>query len=209
MTNREIYAALREAGMTAEGACGTIANMAAESAMRPDNAQDSCGFDDAAYTAQTDNGLNDFVSDGVGYGLCQWTERGRKQKLLAYAKNTGVSVGDPRMQVSFCVIEMQIDFPSVWAVVTTSHDLLQCTQTVLNAYENPAVKNLGTRMEYARQAYAYFGEPPQSASLTAPPKGEPSEGADFAGVLSLLTAYLGTEAFAAGFQEFIESGAVE
>jgi hypothetical protein len=60
------------------------------------------------------------------------------------------------MQVDFCILEMQADFPSVWQVVTTSHDLLQCTQIVLNVYENPAVKNLGTRMEYAEKALAYF-----------------------------------------------------
>ena len=51
MTNKEIYNRLRAAGMTAEGACGMLGNMAAESAMRPDNAQDSYGIPDDVYVA--------------------------------------------------------------------------------------------------------------------------------------------------------------
>ena len=210
MTNTEIFAALIAAGMTKEGACGVLGNMAAESAMRPNNAQDSYGIDDVTYTVKTDYGQNDFVNDCIGYGLCQWTERSRKQKLLAYAKNLGVSISDPHMQVSFCVIEMQTDYPAAWKVVTTSHDLLECTQIVLNAYENPAVKNLGTRMEYAQQAYDYFvsgncseiqnsspeeGKPPGGSADTAP---------DISGALAMLAAYLQTDEFAENFKKYIE-----
>jgi len=166
MTNIEIYEALRAAGMTVEGACGTIANMAAEGVMSSVNVEDradAIGISDADYTARVDNDPNyDFETDNgkhYGYGLCQWTERSRKAKLLAFARSRGVSIGDKKMQVDFCILEMQNDFPSVWRVVTTSHDLLQCTQVVLNVYENPAVKNLGTRMEYAEAAMAYFTNP--------------------------------------------------
>ncbi len=163
MTNKEIFETLRAAGMTVEGACGTIANMAAEGVMSSINVEDradAVGISDADYTAKVDSDPTyDFETDNgkqYGYGLCQWTERSRKAKLRAFARSRGVSIGDRRMQVDFTILEMQTDFPSVWQVVTTSHDLLQCTQIVLNVYENPAVKNLGTRMEYAEAAMAYF-----------------------------------------------------
>ena len=208
MTNSEIFAALVSAGMTKEGACGVMGNMAAESAMRPNNAQDSYGRDDDTYTAQTDNGQNDFVNDSIGYGLCQWTERSRKQKLLAFAKNMGVSIGDAQMQVTFCAAEMQADFPGVWKTVTTSHDLLECTQIVLNVYENPAVKNLGTRMEYAQQAYDFFttGYPPahfgETADIDEVPDACPVDGS-CASPLDLIADFLRTDACRELFKAYI------
>lgn len=158
MSKKTIYDALIAAGLTKEGACGLMGNMRAESAMRSTNAQDSYGKDDATYTAQTDNGMTNFAGDGIGYGLCQWTAASRKAKLLAYAKQQGVSVGDEDMQVRFCLLEMMHDFPDVWAFLTVSHDLLQCAQLVCTDYERPAHNNVGTRYEYAQEFFAELAE---------------------------------------------------
>ena len=56
---------------------------------------------------------------------------------------------------------MRSEYPGVWRELTTSRDLFACTQLVCNVYENPKVKNVGTRYEYAQQFYAEFvtGEP--------------------------------------------------
>lgn len=156
MSNKSIYDALLAAGLTKEGTCGLMGNMRAESLMRSNNAQDSYGKDDATYTAQTDNGLVNFAGDGIGYGLCQWTAASRKAKLLAYAKQQGVSIGDEDMQVRFCLLEMMHDFPDVWAFLTVSHDLLQCAQLVCTDYERPAHNNVGTRYEYAQEFFNQF-----------------------------------------------------
>ena len=165
MSVRSIYGLLRAAGMTREGACALMGNMMAESALRSDNAQDSRGVDDGAYTAAVDNGLLDFVGDGIGYGLCQWTLSSRKQKLLAFARARGASIGDEEMQARFCIRELREDFPGLWTLLTGSHDLSACTREVMTDYENPAVKNLSVRLEYARQAMAFFldgaAEPPE------------------------------------------------
>lgn len=160
MTNRQIYDRLRAAGMTAEGACGMLGNMAAESAMRPDNAQDSYGIPDSEYVEQVNAGARDFVTDGVGFGLCQWTAASRKRKLLTFARARGVSIADPEMQTDFVIKELteEPEFADVRRTLFTSHDLMACTQIVLNVYENPAVKNLGTRLEYAQMAYDDFGK---------------------------------------------------
>ena len=83
MTNKEIYNQFRDAGLTAEGACAVLGNMAAESGMKPNIAQRGMTtLSDEAYTASADNAIIDFVHDGVGYGLCQWTHPDRKRKLL-------------------------------------------------------------------------------------------------------------------------------
>ena len=162
MSIQTIHDTLRAAGMTEAGACGLMGNMRAESAMRANNAQDSHGMDDATYTAQADMGVYElmeaFYHDDVGYGLCQWTEASRKAKLLAFAKMSGVSVGDEDMQVRFCIWELMNDFPQVWAVLTSSDDLRRCTEIVLNIYENPQVKNLDARLAYAEEYFREFAE---------------------------------------------------
>lgn len=72
MSNRTIYDTLRAAGLTAEGACALMGNMAAESTMKANIAQRGMThMSDADYTAAADNGMIDFANDSVGYGLCQ------------------------------------------------------------------------------------------------------------------------------------------
>ena len=196
MTNKQIYDRLRAAGMTAEGACGMLGNMAAESAMRPDNAQDSYAIPDSVYVEQVDAGARDFL-DGVGFGLCQWTISSRKAKLLAFARARGVSIADAEMQVDFVIKELTEvpEFADVRNTLFTSHDLMACTQIVLNVYENPAVKNLGTRLDYAQMAFDDFGK-------SRPPSG-PAVPADF---LPLLAEYLQTAEFQEGFARYLERG---
>ncbi|MDO4991187.1 MAG: phage tail tip lysozyme [Eubacteriales bacterium] len=163
MSIKTIFNALRAAGMTEAGALGTMGNMGGESAMRANNAQDSYGLDDDAYTMQTDNGINNFTGDRIGYGLCQWTSPDRKAKLLAFAKSQGVSIADEAMQVQFCIREMWDDFPNVWTVVTTSDDVYRCTDVVCRSYEFPAKNNVGERFQFAMRYKDQLsgGEPPQ------------------------------------------------
>lgn len=190
MTNKQIYDRLRSSGMTAEGACGMLGNMAAESAMRPDNAQDSYAIPDSVYVEQVDAGARDFLDD-IGFGLCQWTLSSRKAKLLVFARARGVSIADPEMQVDFVIKELteEPEFADVRNTLFTSHDLMACTQIVLNVYENPAVKNLGTRLDYAHMAYNDFGK--------AHGDSKPSE-------VDLLLAYINTDEFKAAFKKYVE-----
>jgi hypothetical protein len=160
MSVQTIHDQLLASGMTEEGVDGLMGNMRGESAMRSNNVEDRCPIADADYVALVDNDPSyDFVTDNgahYGFGLCQWTEKKRKAKLLAYAKMQGCSIADEDMQVRFCILEMKSDFPQVWAVLTSSHDLRQCTEIVLNIYENPMVKNLGVRLQYAQAFYDQF-----------------------------------------------------
>lgn len=196
MTNKEIYDRLRAAGMTAEGACGMLGNMAAESGMRPDNAQDSYGIPDEVYVAQVDAGARDFI-DGVGFGLCQWTLDSRKAKLLAFAHSLETSIADPEMQVMFVIRELrdEPEYAEVRKTLYTSHDLRACTKIVMDIYENPAVKNLGPRLDYAQMAFDDFGK-------SRPPSGS-AVPADF---LPLLAEYLQTAEFQEGLARYLERG---
>lgn len=159
MSNKTIYESLISAGMTKEGACAMIGNMMAESGMKPNIAQRGMTtLTDEQYTEAADRGMIDFADDSVGYGLCQWTFPTRKEGLLGWAQTMRRSVGDEGVQVSYCIHELKSDYPALWNALCSSHDMLMLTQEVCNKYERPAHPNVGTRYEYAQQAYEYFCE---------------------------------------------------
>ena len=154
MTNAEIFDFFTSQGMTPEGACAMMGNYMAESSMKPNIAQRGMTkLSDEQYTAAADNGLLDFPRDQVGFGYAQWTHPKRKERLLAFAKSNGRSVGDALTQLRFTIKELKEDFHTIWSDLCTSHDLFQLTQVICNVYENPSVKNVGTRYEFAQNFY--------------------------------------------------------
>ena len=184
MSSKTIYDALRAVGMTAEGACGLMGNFQAESAMRSNNVEDRSGMDDERYTALADSGNYDFLTDygkHYGYGLAQWTLASRKENLFNTARKRGVSVSDEAMQVEFAIWELSNQFPGVWQVLTTSHDLYECSRIVCVQYESPAVNNVDVRYRYARDFFAQLAggsdpDPapdPQPESSPIPERGDP------------------------------------
>ena len=182
MSTKTIYDRLRRYGLTAEGACGLMGNFQAESAMRSNNVEDRSGMDDDRYTALADSGNYDFLTDygkHYGYGLAQWTLASRKENLLNTAKKRGVSVSDEAMQVDFAVWEISNQWPKLWELLTTSHDLYECTRQVCLDYERPAINNVDARYQFALN---FFGQlaggsdpDPQPAPQPAPePQPEPT-----------------------------------
>lgn len=151
MSAKEIYIRLREYGLTVESACAMLGNMQAESGLKSNIAQlGMTSLSDEAYTTRADNGALDFVNDGVGYGLCQWTYHTRKFMLREFARARGVSVGNEAMQVYFACEELKSDYASLWGYLCGSHDLKTATERICKEYERPAVNNLKTRTEYAK-----------------------------------------------------------
>lgn len=208
MSNQTIFDALVGAGMTVEGACGMLGNMAAESTMKPTIAQRGMtDLSDADYTFAADNGNIDFANDSVGYGLCQWTYHTRKAALLAFAKSRGVSVGDGDMQTQFCVKELKEGYPELWAMLCSSHDILQCTERICKEYERPAVNNVDVRYNFAKQAFDYFSAQPQP--VEKPPDVATDidvGGKDPVGLAAdLLLAYLKSSEFSDGFSEYAKN----
>ena len=93
-TEKTIWDFLHGKISNAYGAAGMMGNLYAESALRPDNLQNTyekkLGMTDAEYMAAVDNGsYTNFVKDSAGYGLTQWTYWSRKQALLEFAQAAG------------------------------------------------------------------------------------------------------------------------
>lgn len=159
----EIFNACMQVGFTKEAACALLANLQAESALKPNNLEDtknrSLGMTDEQYTEAVDNGsYRNFVNDAGGYGLAQWTYWSRKQNLLAFAKGQMKSIGDLGMQMDFLFKEMREDYPAIYSAMKSSHDLEYLMHELLCKWENPAEKenNMKTRMAYAQGWYQKY-----------------------------------------------------
>lgn len=167
MTIPEIlYQRALEAGFTVEAACSLIANIQGEGAFRSDNAEDKIhryGISDAEYVRRADAGLEtfngkNFIYDEVGFGYAQWTFWSRKKFLLEFCKNRGVSVSDREAQKEFIFVEMERDFPGIWKMCRTSHDLEYIMRKLIEIWENPDDHNaaMNERYPYARAWLSKF-----------------------------------------------------
>ena len=144
MSSKIIWDFLKKEGFNDFGAAGLMGNLDAESALRPNNLQDtysrSLGLSDAEYTAKVDNGTyTNFVRDSAGYGLAQWTYWSRKENLLNYAKSKKKSIGDLEMQLEFLVQELKTSYKnSVYNILVNATTIQQASDVVLMNFERPA-----------------------------------------------------------------------
>ena len=149
MSAGRIFDRLVSAGMTETGAVAMLCNMQAESGLKASIAQrGQTRLTDEQYTQAADSDAIDFVRDGVGYGLCQWTYFSRKAGLLSWAKEHGSSVGAEAMQVDFCIHELKTDFPALWDFLCRTDELYTAVSRVCGEYERPAVNNADARYSY-------------------------------------------------------------
>ncbi len=162
-TEREkyIWTRLTAAGMTPAGAAGLMGNLYAESGLDPCNLQNThekkLGLTDAAYTAAVDAGTyTNFVRDGAGYGLAQWTFYKRKEKLLDYVRAEGRSVGDLEAQLGYLLQELAESFKATLSTLKTAQDVRTASDAVLLQFERPADQSEAARARRAGYGQTYF-----------------------------------------------------
>lgn len=140
----------------AKGAAAIMGNLMAESSLNP---RCVTGTSDKDYTERADTGVIDFARDARAYGLVQWCYHTRKEGLLAYAKNTGRSVGHLQMQLEYLVKEMSENYKSVWRAVTEATSIREASDVIMLKYENPATKTEAAkkkRADYGQKFYEQF-----------------------------------------------------
>ena len=152
---KKIWDFLKSKGLNDFAVAGIMGNLRAESALSPINLQNSfekkLGYNDITYTQAVDNGIyNNFVHDGAGYGLAQWTYYSRKQNLLVYARNRKVSIGDLQMQLDFLWKEMQ-EYTTMMSELKSASTIRDASNSFLFRFERPA--NQGASVQDARTNY--------------------------------------------------------
>lgn len=158
-----IWNFLKSKGLNDYAVAGVMGNLWAESALRPNNLQNSferkLGMTDKGYTKAVDDGsYKNFIHDKAGYGLAQWTWWSRKQALLYFAEKKMRHIDDLQMQLDFLWEELQA-YPDVLKVLKTAQSVRQASNAVLTGYEKPAdqsnvVKN--RRTDFGKGFYNKF-----------------------------------------------------
>lgn len=145
----------------AYGVAGLMGNLYAESALRPNNLQNtyekSLGLSDVQYTAKVDDGsYTNFVKDSAGYGLAQWTYWSRKQALQEYAKASGKSIGDLDMQLAFIWKELSEGYKALLKTLQTVTSVTDASTAVLTQYERPADQGASVQAKRATYGQTYY-----------------------------------------------------
>lgn len=152
---------MRKQGFNNFAIAGALANIYAESRLKPNNMQNSyeakLGYTDDTYVQAVDNGTyTEFGIDRCGFGLCQWTSSGRKTGLLNFAKANGKSIADLRMQLDWFMHELKTSYKKVYngLLACTSYD--EAARLIMTGYEKPAnqsEENQLVRVGYAKEFY--------------------------------------------------------
>ncbi len=145
----------------AYGAAGLMGNLFAESGLHPNNLQNSynkkLNITDEEYTRLVDDGnYPDFFVDKAGYGLAQWTFWSRKQALLDFAKDRGVSIADLQMQLDFMWKELNDSHPTVLIVLKEAKSVREASDAVLMWYEKPADQSEAVQAKRAGYGQGYY-----------------------------------------------------
>lgn len=165
-------------GLSECGVAGLMGNLHAESALAPNNLQNTyskkLGMTDAEYTAAVDSGAyTNFVRDSAGYGLAQWTYWSRKEGLLTFAKAAGKSIGDLGMQLDFLWKELSEGYTSVLRALRNAKTVREASDVVLTKYERPADQSESVKKKRAQYGETflkkYGGKAPGGEAVAATP----------------------------------------
>ena len=138
-----VWTFLATKGLNDYAIAGLMGNLYCESAIRPNNLQNSfetkLGMTDKGYTDAVNKGTyKNFIHDGAGYGLAQWTFWSRKQALLYFAEKKMLSIDNLKMQLEFLWEELGA-YKHVMDILSKASSIKEACNVVLREYERPAV----------------------------------------------------------------------
>lgn len=155
------------------GVAGLMGNLRGESRLQPNNLQDSfeprLGMNDEQYTAAVDSGAytyEQFIHDGAGYGLAQWTFWSRKSNL--YNRRNGKSIADLDMQLDFLWWELSTGYTTTLQALRTATSVYNATVVALTQYEKPANQSEAVRLKRAEYGEEYFRKYAQGTEVYPP-----------------------------------------
>ena len=143
------------------GVAGLMGNMEAESGLRSNNLENSkeksSGFTDVTYTAAVDSGayLN-FDKDAYGYGLCQWTSKGRKAALYKLKNERGCSIADLRLQLDHLWNELSTAYKGVLDALKASRSVREASDIVLTKFEIPRDQSEAVKVRRAALGQKWY-----------------------------------------------------
>lgn len=137
------------------GTAALMGNLMAESSLNPKcaNGVSKLGLTNETYTKMVDEDQpNNFINDGIAYGLAQWCYKTRKQGLWEMAKKTKKSIGDISLQLDYLWDEIQ-KYKTVIKALYDATNVKEASDIVMLKYERP-----GNTSDTAKQKRAKYGE---------------------------------------------------
>lgn len=114
---------------------------------------------DAGYTSAVDDGrYKNFVKDGAGYGLAQWTFWSRKQNLLQFCQSRGKSIGDLNTQLDFLYQELITSFSSLVKILISATSVTEASTAVLLQFERPSDQSFSMQQKRANYGQQYYNK---------------------------------------------------
>lgn len=154
---------LKSKGINDYACAGIIANLDRESALNSCNLQDSyertLGYSDSSYVTAVDSGRyskEQFVNDGAGFGIAQWTYHSRKRSLYEFLKSRGKSIGDYEFQLEFFYKEITEDYPGIYKALQGVSTVLEASNVMLLKFERPKDMSEKVQQERASCAQIYY-----------------------------------------------------
>lgn len=137
------FTLLDQMGYSDSAKAGFAANVILESGANPNNLQNSyntkLGLSDEQFTSACESGSFDFRNSslGFGYGLCQWTSKGRRNGLWDFLKERNLRIDDLVGQVSYFNYELKNSYKSFGAYFAQDHSAYDMAVCMLMNYEKP------------------------------------------------------------------------
>lgn len=159
----KIWNYLKNKGLNDFGVSGVMGNLYAESGLQSNNLQNTgntkLGISDDEYVSAVDAGTytkEQFIYDGFGFSLAQWTYWSRKKAFYEYAKSNGKSIGDLEMALDFLWKELSESYKSVLAILKAATSVLEASNAVLLKYERPADQSETVQKRRASYGQSYY-----------------------------------------------------
>lgn len=163
--SEKIWNFLKSKGLNDYGCAGLLGNLDFESGLKSNNLQDTgnrkLGMTDDEYVAAIDNGTytkEQFIYDGQGAFLCQWTYWKRKKALYEYVKSKGASIGDLETQLEYLYKELSESYTSVLNTLKTATSILEASNAVLLKFECPADQSISMQNKRAAYGQSYYNK---------------------------------------------------
>lgn len=150
---KKIWDFLAKAGYSAEGIAGILGNLHEESGFRSGAIQDDGGTTNEDLVKQITASKEAFLADWRGFGLAQWTDKGRKSALWDFAQSKGTSVADFQTQLEFLLKELQEGYKGTSDALKGQISVDKASEIFGREYEGFGADSATSRLEKSKKFY--------------------------------------------------------
>lgn len=159
-------------GQNPYAVAGIMGNLQAESGITPINLENkgntALGMTDEEYASRLENGeisKEDFVNDGYGFGIAQWTYPSRKKGLWDFAEThlPKEPITSLSLQVSYLLDELSRDYKGLNRTLVSATSVKEASDAFLLQFEKPknqSEENLARRAELGQAFFDRFAPKP-------------------------------------------------